>query len=398
MKRFLLPLLLLMLLANCSTNIVIKPDGETFQEIGVSVDAGGREVKAEHSSIPDEPQSERITEQKHEHPVEPEPPKCTVTCVETIAGIPWQPGYRDGPVKQALIDEPRGMAMSPDGELYFVEDSFHVVRKLTKDGLVVTVAGTGEEGSKDGPALKATFDHPTSLAFGPDGQLYISDHSTRIRKLTKDGQITTFAGTGEESSKDGPVGQATFQRGQLFLAPGLSNDMFVGEGPRLRRIDFNTKMVSTFVGSTMANLNNIFALTVDPFGNIYCIEDNTIRKITKDKVTIIAGQDFAWGYKDGPGQNALFNRPIAIVSDGQGQLYVGERSKNNRIRKIDRKGYVTTFAGSGESGFKSGYKDGPLLQSQFVAISSMVMGNDGYLYVSQAGVIRRVNMNCKCHP
>src|SRR6185369_2209512 len=114
--------------------------------------------------------------------------------VTTIAGD-GSPIVRDG--KQAGFSDPFGVAIAEDGTIYVADaGESNRIRKISPDGNVTTLAG-GNEGFADGIGTSASFNTPSALALGPDGNLYVADTgNNRIRKITPAGQVTTVAGDG----------------------------------------------------------------------------------------------------------------------------------------------------------------------------------------------------------
>ncbi|MCL2725012.1 MAG: NHL repeat-containing protein [Polyangiaceae bacterium] len=131
--------------------------------------------------------------------------------VSTIAGN-GTAGHIDGTGMGATFNEPTGIAVDTDGNLYVAEVGNNDIRKITPDGSVSTLAGSGIQALKDGIGTSAAFNQPFGLAIGPDGYLYVPDTTNNaVRKVSiPTGEVTTIAGSGEEGAADGPAGQATF--------------------------------------------------------------------------------------------------------------------------------------------------------------------------------------------
>ena len=142
--------------------------------------------------------------------------------VETLAGGPDKQGHQDGPAAEAKFNSPHGVAVRADGAIAVAEVSGNTIRLLTPDPkaaddqpttyTVSTLAGVpGEKGYRDGPADQALFNAPHSVAWGPDGSLYVADiANARVRQI-KEGQVTTVAGTGSYGHDDGPLDAGTLQ-------------------------------------------------------------------------------------------------------------------------------------------------------------------------------------------
>lgn len=195
----------------------------------------------------------------------------------------------------ASFNTPYGLAFDHAGTLYVTEFEGHRIRKISTDGNVTTLAGSGVTGSDDGTGAAATFNYPNSITVGPDGNIYVAgnqDHN--IRKVTPAGVVTTLAGSGVSESVDG-IGVAA-----SFSAP--------------------------------------FGIAVDTAGMVYVteIDGNKIRQIdpTNGVVTTLAGTG-ALGSMDGAANTATFNQPTGILVDAQNDLVIVE-FKGNRIRKLSR--------------------------------------------------------------
>jgi len=227
-----------------------------------------------------------------------------------------------GPATAALLNEPYEVRFDKAGNMYFVEMQNHVLRKVDgKTKIISTVAGNGSPGfaGDGGPAAKAQFNQPHSIAVDPDGNLLICDiRNNRIRKVDlKTGMIDTFAGTGER--KPTPDG-----------AP--------------------------LAGTA---LNEPRALDLDPKGNMYLAlrAGNAVYMIDAKTKTIhhLAGTGKS-GYKGdgGPAKEALLSGPKGISWSKDGGVYIAD-TESHTIRRIDLKsGVITTVLGTGQKG------DGPL--------------------------------------
>ena len=252
----------------------------------------------------------------------------------TFAGTPGKKGFADGQSGAALFNEPNGLVFDKYDNLYVADSRNYRIRKITPQGNVTTIAGTGEAGFADGEALKAKFDDPMGMIFDNDGNLYIVDEANhRVRKLDTNGKVTTFAGTGIKGNADGKSNEAQF--------------------------------------------NSPSCIIRDSKGNLYIAEFNhVIRKIdTNGNVTTFAGSRIA-GLVDSKGPVAQFNFPQGLAVDEVDNIYVGD-SVNNRIRRIDPDGNVTTIAGSGE-----GFFDSLPIASKFRNPAGIAFDSSGNLYVA----------------
>jgi len=233
--------------------------------------------------------------------------------VTTLAGD-GTAGSTDGPGLSANFNGIWGVVCDGNGSLYIADTYSNKIRKISTDGTVSTFAGTGAQGNNDGAGISATFSLPFGIAIDKDGNLYVSDFGTNnIRKITPAGIVSTLAGSiyGTTGSDDGAGTAATFNH-PVGVATDVNSNIYVADA-----------------------------------GN------NKIRKITPGgTVTTLAGSG-ASGAADATGVLASFNQPLSIVTDANANLYVSEEG-NYKIRKITPSSDVTTFAGSGISGSADG--------------------------------------------
>lgn len=170
-------------------------------------------------------------------------------------------GYSESGIlaRGALVDNPFGITRGPDGMIYFCEFGGHAVRRITAGGMLEIVAGVpgklGYDGD-GGPADKATLNQPHEIRFDQKGDLYISDMSNQvIRKVEmKTMTISTFAGAGREkgfAGDGGPADKAKFSGNLISLAFGPEGDLYICDigNNRLRKIDMKTGVISTVCGN-----------------------------------------------------------------------------------------------------------------------------------------------------
>ncbi len=272
----------------------------------------------------------------------------TCSQIKTIAGKLGIEGSLDGIGTEATFNYPTGITVDPLGNLFIADQFNHIIRKITPNGVVSTFAGlAGEEGKVDGDSRVARFNLPAGLVTDKSGNIYVTERANRIvRKITQLGQVTTFAGSGEEGFKDG--------RG------------------------------------TLASFGSPTGITIDDLDNLYVVDqfNHIIRKITPDgNVTTIAGTAGLSGEKDGIGTSAMFRFPRDIVLAPDGTMYVTDFA-NHIIRKITPSGEVSTFAGSG----LVGSSDGRGTIASFNFPHDITIDKEGNLYVTDVGnyLIRKI--------
>jgi sugar lactone lactonase YvrE len=142
--------------------------------------------------------------------------------VSTLAGS-GTAGYADGTGTAAMFKNPSGLTLDNAGNIIVADRINNLVRKVTPDGVVTTVAGTTAAGTSDGPASSATFNNPYGVVADADGNIYVADlTSALIRKITPDGTVTTVAGSGSGFA-DGLSNTAKFNQPTDLTIDGDGN-------------------------------------------------------------------------------------------------------------------------------------------------------------------------------
>ncbi|MFE5244143.1 MULTISPECIES: NHL domain-containing protein [unclassified Streptomyces] len=302
--------------------------------------------------------------------------------ISTVAGT-GVAGFKgdNEPAVAAQLNRPYGIALDSTGSLYFSDYNNHRVRKISTDGKISTVAGTGAGYRGDGgPAVSALLNCPREVAVDAAGSVYVTDAANhRVRVITPDGKIDTVAGTGTAGfSGDGgpaakaqlnyPLGVAVDSSGALYISDHSNN--------RVRKIGTDGK-ISTVAGNgaagfkgddgpaASAQLNRPYALAVDDADILYITDGNNhrVRKVAADgTISTVAGKGTAGFSGDGgPATSAQLNLPLGVVVDSTGTLYISDYN-NHRVRKVGPDGKISTLAGKGTAGI--GGDGGPAAAAQ----------------------------------
>lgn len=298
--------------------------------------------------------------------------------VKTIAGSGIE-GHRDGPAATARFSNPMGMDMDAEGNLYIADDYNHCIRKLSLDGMVTTFAGNGKPGYANGPGNQAQFNRPQDVVVGPDGSLFVADaNNFVIRKITPDGKVSLYAGIpGSYGGQDGPALEATF--GWLpALGVDDAGNLYTGGENKIRKITPERQV------STLANTSFVWGLYADGAGNVYYANFNqhTIRRISPDGTNTLI--DSGSGCMDGTTSESSFSEMANITADPYGNIYLADGT-NHRVRKIDTDGTVMTLAGDGcQHGYGTEYEmvDGPAELAQFGRVRGIFYHPNGNLLVT----------------
>lgn len=318
----------------------------------------------------------------------------------TLAGSATEIGSADGSANQARFSNPRGLALDVQGNLYVADQDNHVIRKVTPAGVVTTVAGkAGVAGSADGALSEARFNSPHGLTLDAAGNIYVADAGNyTIRKISVAGLVTTVAGiAGSAGTEDGPAQSARFDD-PFDLVLDSTGSLFVTEAQTctVRRIAKDGS-VTTFAGransqgtadgvGSAARFRFPVGIAIDSADNLYVGNDyeGIVRKITPAQVvTTLAGSPSdpktfgSIGSADGVGPAAGFRAPEDVAVDAAGNVYVTDAS-NYTIRKITPAGVVTTLAGA--TG-KADLVDGTGIDARFHDPIAIAVDPAGSLYV-----------------
>jgi len=321
--------------------------------------------------------------------------------VSTLAGTGTAGSEGDGgPATEAQVNNPFGLALDSSGNLYIADQFNNRVRKLTPDGKLSTVAGTGKASysGDNGPATEAALNHPCGIAIDASGNLYIADTANNsIRKVTSAGTISTFAGTGSigntgddgEATKavlDHPIGLALDAQGKLYIADTGNNRVrVVGVDGKIAAFAGTGKAGSLGDGGPAkdAQLNRPQGVFVTPGGVVYIADtfNHRIRKVDPDgTITTVAGAGLP-GYSGdgGPATKAELRYPKSVVVDRDGNLFIVD-AFNARVRVVTPDGIIQTVAGDGVHGYAG--DDGIALKARFRFPSALAADSAGRLYLT----------------
>jgi trimeric autotransporter adhesin len=324
--------------------------------------------------------------------------------INTVAGSASYGSSGDGgSATAAALYDPRGIAVDSAGNFYIADCYNSRIRKVTATGVISTIAGNGSSGyaGDGGQATLAQIGYPVSVAVDSAGNLYLADFkNSQVRKVTSDGVITAVAGTGTAGFNSDnqpatiaqinkPMGVTVDSSGSLYFADTNNN--------RVRKVALDG-LINTVAGNgtqgfggdnslaTAARIGYPHGITVDSSGNLY-IADQTnhrIRKVTPDGVirTIAGYGTQGFSGDGGPAAMAQLNNPGHVIFDSLGNLYITD-GNNWRVRKVTTNGMITTIVGTGTNGY--GGDGGPATSAQIKWIEGMAFDSAGNLYLSDYG-------------
>ena len=295
--------------------------------------------------------------------------QCVIT---TIAGNGTQGFIGDSGVATVCeLHNPTSLNFDKFGNVFVTDIANNRVRKINTSGVITTIVGTGVAGysGDNGNGTSAELNNPINVITDDTGNIYIADYlNSCIRKVNILGIITTIAGTGTAGYNGDNISAVS---AQLNLPSGLAFDaignLYIGDTYNYRIRKINTLgMITTIAGTVIAGYNgdNIPAIsaqlnkptfiTFDKLGNLYFndVNNNRTRKInTSGIITTMAGTGTA-GYNGDNIQASLaqLNNPSGIACDILGNIYLSDQL-NHRIRKIDTGGIITTIVGTGTGGY-----------------------------------------------
>jgi DNA-binding beta-propeller fold protein YncE len=281
--------------------------------------------------------------------------------VSTFAGTSKM-GFHDGDRFDVEFSNPSGITLDNQGNILIADSHNNAIRKIDKSGNVSTLAGNGSVGSVDGKGAEASFFFPITLAVDQNGNIYVADtRNNLIRKVTANGEVKTIAGKGSEAF-DNPEGIAVDKEGNIFVSD-RNNQIYKIDQTGKITLHAGTGIAGSSDGHRLkASFYIPKGLAFDDEGNLFVSDsfNNSIRKITKDGVVTTLAGCHRKGKKDGNGDSACFFHPAGIAIDKNKNIFVADAG-NQLIRKIDALAKVSTLAGTGERG----WTDGDLLKATF---------------------------------
>ena len=270
---------------------------------------------------------------------------------------PTSPVGDNGPATAARLYNPAGIAVAPNGDLVIADQQNNRLRRVTANGAISTVAGSGMHNiyAPNIPATLSPMDWPSAVVVDPNGTIYFAEvHSHRVARIGGDGRIVTIAGTG---------------------FPG-----FAGDGAQ----------------ATGARLQKPTGIALDAAGNLYIADqgNHRIRKVGSDGIiTTIAGTGQPGDDTDGmPATQARLNTPMDVKVDAAGRIYIAD-TLNHKVKRVGTDGVITTIAGDGVRG--RGAENVAATSSSLSSPAGLAIAPNGDVYIAdwQNYLVRKVTFS-----
>ena len=324
--------------------------------------------------------------------------------ITTAAGNGFVPFSGEGGAATKAALGANAVAVDGAGNLYIADIVSSRVLKVTAGGVISTLAGTGafSYGGDGGPATRASFFNPSGVAVDGAGNVYIADSmNNRVRKVDASGTIATVAGNGTVgfSGDGGPAASAALWAPMAVAVDGAGN-LYIADSSngRIRKVT-TAGIISTVAGGAALPIYSgdggpavgagIFlpgGVAVDTAGNLYIadIGNNRIRKVNSGGIISTVAGNGTKGFSGDGGaatgaQLNLFGSHAGLAADSAGNLYIADIA-NHRVRKVDPSGVITTVAGNGIAGFSG--DGGPATNGGLNNPNDVAVDSAGNFYIA----------------
>lgn len=276
---------------------------------------------------------------------------------DLVAGIPGKAGLTNGPALESKLLMPQRLDIDSNGNVYLLEWGSKRIRKISKEGQVSVFAGTGVSGYTDGNAQDAQFGDPADLAIDYWDNVYVSDPDNYvIRKISADGSVTTFAGTGTPGYKDGDLAEASFgAMGEMAFDKDRTKLFVHDEGNgKIRVIDLFSGHVSTvnFTGSGASAVPNTRGIAISPQNELYLRNNRfLIKSDLNGENTIIVNSRYSIT-TDGPLEDRAID-VAAMAFSSNGDILLSDL--DGRKLRVIQDNRLVTLVDADQDGYSSGY-------------------------------------------
>ena len=310
-----------------------------------------------------------------------------------------------GPASQAQLNNPFGLALAPDGALWFADYAAHVVRRVGLDGVITTVVGNGQPAyaGDGGPARQASLKNPHEIRFDHDGNLFIADAGNNVirRYDARTGLISTVAGNGHPgfAGDGGPATRAQLKT-PISLQLDSANNLYIADigNQVIRRVDGATGVITTFAGTGHTGptpdgapiagtpLSGPRSIDLDTAGNLWLVtrEGNQLLRLDlhADRIWHAAGTGKkGFTGNGGPATAATLSGPKGLAIAPNGDVFLAD-TENHAIRRLDvGTGRLELVAGTGHAGTTLSANP---LETQLTRPHGILVHPKGVIYISDS--------------
>jgi sugar lactone lactonase YvrE len=313
-----------------------------------------------------------------------------------------------GPATNAALDSPKDVAVDRSGNVLIVDAGNQRIRRVSRDGAIITVAGGGAAVLGDGGrATAGQLNYPTSIAIDAAGNLFIGELG-RVRKVTPDGIITTVAGGGPNPPADGMPATAARLSSVFSVAVDTAGDLFIADSiidPENDSYNYLIRKVAP--DGTLTTLPPVagccFAsMTADAAGNLFVPIGPSIWKISPNGTQTLVAGNGTYGPPSGDGRSATqaqLNGPTAVAVDATGNLFIADNAGRS-IRVVAPDGVIRSLASIPPAAPIPSGDGGPATMAELqLAVSGLsyqsglAVDSAGNLYIAETAAhrVRRVS-------
>lgn len=292
-----------------------------------------------------------------------------------VGGGMVRPGVTNdgGAGSDYILGAPRDLAIDPHGNLFISDFSRNQVYEVSSIGILTTAAGTGQPGYTGdfGAAQLATLNAPAGLTFDPDGNLLICDSGNRVIRRILGDLIESYLPT------------ATLAAGLALSAP-TSIAFQPGGFLLISDPGAHTLYSVSVIGNNIEAIPYAEDMVVDSELNVYLAQQGFVSSIAISQATATLAGINNQGFlgEDVVATEARLNQPFGVAADSAGNIYIADTG-TNRIRRIDSRGVITTFAGTGAAGYTG--DGGVSISAELSGPSSVAFDSAGNLLVTDTG-------------